>query len=127
MTHPELATYRRQLLALHNRLDGDVSFLTDEALGKAGDESYVRLSHAPIHMADSGTECFEQQFTLGLRENEERRLQEVAAALERLEQRVFGRCEECQQTISQTRLHALPYTRYCVRCARQIQGKTAER
>jgi len=120
MTRSELETYRRQLLALHNRLDGDVSCLTDEALGKADDEAHVSLSHAPIHMADSGSDNFEQQFTLDLRENEEQRLQEVAFALERIEQGAFGRCEECQKTIPQARLDAVPYTRYCVQCARKL-------
>jgi len=127
MTRSELETYRRQLLALHSRLDGDVSYLTDEALGKAGDEAYVNLSHAPTHMADSGTETFEQQFTLGLRETEEQRLREVAFAPERIEQGSFGRCAKCQKTITQTRLHTLPHTRYCVRCARKLQEEATKR
>ena len=61
-------------------------------------------------MADAGTDNFEQQFTLSLRENEEQRSQEVAAALERIEQGTFGCCEECQKEIPQTRLEAVPYT-----------------
>jgi DnaK suppressor protein len=121
MTNTELKTYRRQLLAMQNRLNTDVSYLTDEALGKPGDEARVNLSHVPIHMADLGTECFEQQFTLSLLENEEQRLEEVAAALERMAQGTFGCCEECQQTIPQARLEALPYACYCVGCARKLQ------
>src|SRR5215469_18500273 len=105
MTKPELETHRRQLLALQNRLNTDVSDLADEALGKPGDEVNVSLSHAPIHMADQGTDTYEQQFTLSLMEHEEQTLGEIAAALERIEQGAFGRCEECQKPIPQTRLH----------------------
>ena len=121
MTNSELQIYRLQLLALQNRLNIDVSDLADEALGKPGDEATVNLSHAPIHMADQGTDSFEQQFTLSLMENEEQTLGEIAAALERIERGTFGCCEECQQTIPQARLEALPYTCYCVGCARKLQ------
>ena len=127
MTKPELETHRRQLLALQNRLNTDVSDLADEALGKPGDEVSVSLSHAPIHMADQGTDSYEQQFTLSLMENEEQTLGEIAAALERLEQGAFGRCEECRKPIPQTRLDVLPYTRHCVECARKLQGEATER
>src|ERR1700732_1050344 len=109
MTDTEIETYRLQLLALQNRLNTDVADLSDEALGKPGDEATVNLSHSPIHMADHGSDNFEQQFTLSLMENEEQTLGEIAAALERIEQGAFGRCEECQQPISQARLEALPY------------------
>jgi RNA polymerase-binding protein DksA len=126
MTNTELMTYRRKLLALQSRLNTDVSDLADEALGKPGDEASVNLSHVPIHMADQATDNFEQQFTLSLVENEERTLGEIAAALDRIEQGTFGCCEECQQTIPSSRLQALPYTRYCVGCARKRQGKAQE-
>ena len=127
MTKPELETYRWQLLALQNRLNTDVWDLADEALGKPGNEANVNLSHVPIHMADQGTDSYEQQFTLSLMENEEQTLGEIAAALERIEQEAFGRCEQCQKPIPQTRLDALPYTRYCVACARELQGEATER
>jgi len=126
MTNTELETHRRHLLALQNRLNTDVSDLADEALGKPGDEANVNLSHAPIHMADRGTDCYEQQFTLSLMENEEQMLGEIAAALERIEQGAFGRCEECQKIIPHARLEALPYARHCVECARKLQGGATE-
>ncbi len=127
MTNTELMTYRRQLLALRSRLNTDVSDLADEALGKPGDEASVNLSHAPIHTADQGSDSFEQQFTLSLMENEERTLGEIAAALGRIAQGTFGCCEECQQPILPARLEALPYTCYCIGCARKLQGQAAQR
>lgn len=43
-------------------------------------------------------------------------LREIEAALIRLEQGSYGRCEECAAVISEQRLEILPYTRYCARC-----------
>jgi DnaK suppressor protein len=121
MTSAERDTHRRNLLFLQSRLNGDVSHLTDEALRKAGGEASGNLSNMPIHMADLGTDNFEQEFTLSLLQNEEQVLTEIGAALDRLDQGTFGHCEECAGDIPKVRLNALPYTRYCVECARRLE------
>ncbi len=121
MTQADCDGYRQQLLDLRGRLRGDVSHLTNEALHKTGGEASGSLSNTPIHMADLGTDNFEQEFTLGLIENEELALDEIAAALDRVDQKTFGRCEQCQKEIPRARLQALPYTRYCVECARKVE------
>lgn len=121
MTKAELDTYRDSLLSLRSRLTGDVSHLADEALRARGGEASGSLSNAPLHMADLGTDNFEQEFTLRLLQNQEQALTEIDEALERIRQDKFGRCEECQEAIPKARLQSLPYTRYCVSCARKLQ------
>jgi RNA polymerase-binding transcription factor DksA len=125
MNATELKAFHKQLLDLQERLGGDVSHLTDEAFNKQGDETGGNLSHMPIHMADLGTDNFEQENTLNLLANEETMLKEIAAALERIDGGKFGKCEECKGEIAKPRLKELPYTRYCVACARKMdQGKS---
>jgi RNA polymerase-binding transcription factor DksA len=119
MTTTESSKYRDTLLALRNRLKGDVTHLTGEALREAGGEASGGISNTPLHMADLGTDNFEQEFTLGLIQNEEQTITEIDAALARIRNGTFGRCEECQQEIPATRLQALPYARHCVACARK--------
>src|SRR5712691_12717785 len=121
MTANELDTYRQLLLGIRQQFNGDISHLTEEALRRAGGEASGSLSNMPIHMADLGTDNFEQEFTLSLIESEEGRLKEINAALDRIELGTFGRCEECQKAIPKPRLQALPFTRYCVDCARKLQ------
>lgn len=120
MNSTELKNYKKQLLALQERLGGDVSHLTDEAFNKQGDETGGNLSHMPIHMADLGTDNFEQENTLHLLANEEQMLNEISAALERIDAGKFGQCEECRADIAKPRLKELPYTRFCVECARKM-------
>jgi DnaK suppressor protein len=76
----------------------------------------------PIHMADVGTDNYEQEFTLSLLENEESTLDAVEAALERIETGVYGTCAECGKVIPKTRLNAIPFTPYCVKCASKLEG-----
>jgi RNA polymerase-binding transcription factor DksA len=121
MTKADLDTYRETLLSLRRRLNGDVSHLADEALRAMGGEASGSLSNAPLHMADLGTDNFEQEFTLSLLQNQEQALEEITEALERIRHGTFGLCEECKGPIPKARLQALPYTRHCVGCARKLQ------
>jgi RNA polymerase-binding transcription factor DksA len=124
MTKTEMEAMRANLLSLRSRHNGDVSHLADEALRRTGGGAAGNLSNMPIHMADLGTDNFEQEFTLSLLQNEEQLLDEIGAALERMNQGTFGRCEECQGEIPKARLQAVPYTRYCVDCARKLERGT---
>ena len=123
MTKAELEGYRRQLLALRDRLNGDVSHLADEALRRTGSGATGNLSNMPIHMADLGTDNFEQEFTLSLMQTEEQLLGEIAGALERIKHGSYGLCEECQAAIPKARLQAVPYARHCVACARKLETR----
>src|ERR1700753_483770 len=116
MTKTEMDAYREQLISLRDRLNGDVSSLTQEALGKSGNDG---SSNMPIHMADLGSDAFEQENTLNLLANEQQALDEIREALDRIKQKTFGRCEECEGEIPKARLKEIPYARYCVDCARK--------
>ncbi len=121
MTKAELEGFRQRLVALRDRHNGDASHLADEAFRRTGGGAAGNLSNTPIHMADLGTDNFEQEFTLNLLENEAQLLEEVGAALDRVRQGTFGKCEECETAIPKARLEAVPYTRYCVACARKLE------
>ncbi|MFM7844558.1 MAG: TraR/DksA family transcriptional regulator [Planctomycetota bacterium] len=121
MNKRESKEYKQLLLALRARLRGDVSAMADAALKKTRSESSGDLSSMPIHMADVGSDNFEQEFTLSLMENDEETLNQIEAALERIEEGVYGLCVECDAKIPKMRLQALPYTPYCVKCAAKFQ------
>ena len=50
-------------------------------------------------------------------------LGQVESALERIEQGAYGACVECEAKIPKTRLNALPYTPYCVKCASKLEAR----
>lgn len=123
MKKADMKTYREQLLRLRSRLRGDVNQLADAALKKNGGEGNGNLSSMPIHMADIGSDNFEQEFTLTLMASEEETLEAIEAALERIEDGSYGLCEECNVRIPKTRLNAIPYATLCVRCAEQLERR----
>jgi DnaK suppressor protein len=113
-----LKVYREQLLHLRARLRGDVHAMADSAL-KRNREVGGDVSSMPIHMADLGTDNFEQEFTLSLMETEGDTLQSIEAALERVEEGTYGVCDECTGPIAKTRLQAIPYAPLCIKCAQK--------
>lgn len=119
----EVESFREVLKNLRARLRGDLEQLTDEALHRNGAESSGNLSNMPLHMADVGTENYDQEFDLGLMENQQGTLDQVHEALARVEEGTFGLCLECGQPIAKPRLQAIPYTPHCIECARKLEPR----
>jgi RNA polymerase-binding transcription factor DksA len=123
MTKSDVEQYRRQLLDLSHRLKGDISSLAKEALrSTAGDQS-GGLSKLPLHLADLGSDSYDHELAISFLENDNQIAEEIKLALERIDGGTFGRCEECKQSISKERLQAVPFTRYCIDCARQLEER----
>ena len=116
----EAREFKSMLLSLRARLRGDVTALADAALRKTRSEASGDLSSMPIHMADMGTDAFEQEFTLSLMEHDGSALEQIEAALVRIEDGNYGVCVECEAKIPKARLQVLPQTPHCVKCADKV-------
>ena len=113
LTRAACEPYRQLLLEKRAQLVGDVSTLQDEALSRNRQDAAGDLSNMPIHMADLGTDNYEQEFTLGLIEGERRLLREIDEALERIEKGTYGVCLATGRPVGRARLKAQPWARYC--------------
>lgn len=111
------------LLAKRDQLLGAVTHMENEALGKSRSESAGDLSQMPIHMADIGTDNYEQEFTLGLIANERETLKEIDEALVRIDGGTYGVCLGTHKPISKARLDARPWARYCIEYHRQQEQR----
>jgi DnaK suppressor protein len=116
MKKTEMVSYRDKLHMLRARLRGDVTTMAEVALRKSGMEG-SDSNAMPIHMAELGSDNFEQEFTLGLMEAEGDTLGLIESALERIQNGSYGRCVQCDGAIPKARLNAIPYTPVCIKCA----------
>src|SRR5262249_15063185 len=80
------------------------------------------LSNMPIHMADVGTDNFEQEFTLGLIESERQILREIQEALIRIDDNTFGICQGTGKPIPRVRLEAVPWAKYRIEYSRLLES-----
>ena len=95
-TKAELTKYKAMLEHQLALLRGDVGSMRDEALRASEQDASVD------HLADQGTDNYDQGFMLGLIENEEETIQHIEEALERVAGRGdwdFGLCPLCQEQL----------------------------
>jgi DnaK suppressor protein len=121
MKKMDMLAYKDKLHAIRSRLRGDVSTMAEVALRKSGMEGSDSVG-MPIHMAELGSDNFEQEFTLSLLETEEDTLALIETALERIDDGIYGRCIQCDGAIPKARLNAIPYTPVCIKCAEAMEN-----
>ncbi len=119
----EIEDFKKVLVARKDKILGTVSQMQGEALNHSRQDSSGDLSSIPFHLADIGTDNYEQELTLGLIENEEDELKEIGVALDKIEKGVFGLCEECQAVIPVERLRAIPYAKLCAACKQREEKR----
>lgn len=115
----ELEEFRQLLVEKRCELIGDVNHLQNEAMRQGSSGESSGASSMPIHMADIGTDTWEQELTLGLIENERGLLREIDEALKRIDDRTYGICMATNRPISKSRLRAKPWAKYCIEYARK--------
>ncbi|MHC4416445.1 MAG: TraR/DksA family transcriptional regulator [Planctomycetota bacterium] len=122
LTKKQLAHFRELLLGKRAELVGDLSAMEAQALQSTGGTS----SHMPIHMADIGTDTYDQDLMLNLAEAERRRLRDLDEALLRIEDGTYGICQMTGRPIPKARLDAKPWAKYTIEAAREIERGLGE-
>lgn len=128
----DINRYRDRLLTMRRDLLSSSTELAAEALQAGGGEFSVD------HMADHGSDNYEQDFNLKLLEGEAAQLAEIRDALLKLDGKAdlpFGGCEACADQdlrlcptcpwIDSSRLDVIPYARLCVQ-AKELEEKRSK-
>lgn len=118
MARKEAMSKMREVLiarrdALRKALTGDLSMLKELREQSSGDVVDVALDSA------------QDELNSQLAEVESRELSNVEAALEKMREGSYGRCEGCNENIPLVRLQALPYATLCIQCQTELE-KTGE-
>lgn len=114
----QLKHFQELLIEKRVELIGDIVGMEDAAL-RGRDAS--NLSTMPLHMADAGSDTYDQDLMLGLMESERKLLIEIDEALMRIADKTFGVCLATGQMINKARLEAKPWAKYCIEAARMIE------
>ena len=67
-------------------------------------------------VSDQASAEAEQNFSMRIREREQRLVKKIDEALERMNQDIYGICERCEEEIPYPRLKARPVTTLCINC-----------
>ena len=119
----ELTDARKVLWAERTRLLGEAAALAgrERLFGEMQRTSAGGSDGSGSHAADVATELFEQELAAFLSRNVQTHLTEVMDALTRIDEGVYGQCEDCGEEIAPERLGALPWARRCMPCQSQLE------
>lgn len=121
LSKEDLDMFRHLLLDKRAELLGDVNHMEQHVLRSNRQDAAGDLSSMPIHMADIGSDNYEQEFTLGLLENEQQVIRDIDEALTWIEDRTYGICRATGKIITKARLKANPWAKYCIDHARLLE------
>jgi RNA polymerase-binding transcription factor DksA len=110
------AEQTRQLIASERtRLEGLIREReTETGIGSESEtDSISELSSSDQHQGELGTETFEREKDFSLLEQLEAEISDLDAALRKIDEGTYGRCEICSKQIDPERLEAMPGTRTC--------------
>ena len=114
MKTDKMRHYREALLALRRQVRGNADHVVESIREDVNLDTNV--SAAPVHLADVAGTAVDAEVEIF--QTERGMLDEINAALGRIDRDQFGLCQDCGAVISEQRLDAIPYTPICGRCAK---------
>ena len=119
----ELGDFKKLILKRKEEILEAIKHISEDALKKSQKEASGDISGYTYHMADVATDTYDIEFSLGLASDDRKLLYELDEALSRIEEGTFGICEGCKTLISKTRLKAVPYARFCIKCQEKKENR----
>lgn len=123
MPKAELKKYKALLLKEREKIGGDISSITKDTLKRSQKDASGDLSGYSYHMADSATDNYDVEFSLGRASDEQKLLYVIDDALRRMQDGTYGCCQQCSKAIAKNRLQALPHAALCIECQKANEIK----
>jgi len=123
MNKKEAKVFREILLKKKAEISKGIEHIANDALKTSQRDATGDLSAYSLHMADMATDNYDREFSLSLATNEQKVLNRIDEALEKIENSTFGQCELCEKKISKVRLKVVPYAELCVPCQEKQEKK----
>lgn len=106
---------RSALEERREHVQGELDRLQNE-IREMGVAQEIERGSLSNHMADDGSNVWEQERILTMSNDLQDLLNQVADAEDRLRRGVYGDCERCGKPINPERLEAFPWVRFCIEC-----------
>src|SRR5215471_2518728 len=83
----------------------------------AGLDAETQVEVVPDDEGAAASRSWMEDLALDSRERRSQKLNDIEAALRRVDQGTYGICDNCGKEIGERRLQALPWARLCLECA----------
>ena len=91
--------------------------LKEEATARLKDKKDMDMPEAEVgDDIDNATRSLDKEILFELSGNAHNTIEQIEAALRKMDKGIYGICEYCRQPIGKKRMKALPFARYCINC-----------
>ena len=113
MDEEQLQEIRDNLLKMREEVleESEKAYAASQSLGKDGVPD----------IGDMSSNSYNQEVLMNLSATQRGRVRDIDAALERMDQGVYGLCAGCEEEIPQRRMEVRPFSRYCVDCKSEVE------
>lgn len=113
MDEEELAEIRAHLLQMRDEVltESERAYAASQSLGKDGVPD----------IGDMSSNSYNQEVLMNLSETQRSHVRDIDAALERMDEGVYGLCMRCEEEIAARRMEVRPFSRYCVDCKAEVE------
>ena len=113
----KLNQFRKSIEKRMEEIAEDMGDIHDGILDNGNDsEGSSQESVFSVHMADAGTDSFEQEKNYILMGHESDYYKNLEVALDRVDDGIFGLCKICEELIPEERMLEVPNATKCVGC-----------
>ena len=116
-TKSKLKVFKQAIEKRMEEIATDMDDLHDGILDNSNDGGNLsQESVFSVHMADAGTDSFEQEKNYNLMSRESDYYKNLEIALERIDDGTFGMCNICDDLNPEERMIEVPNATKCVKC-----------
>ena len=72
---------------------------------------------------DNASKSLDKEILFELSGNAHKTIDQIEAALRKIDKGIYGTCEYCRKPIPKKRMLALPFARYCINCQHSNEGR----
>lgn len=121
MNKRERKKFEKLLVEMREKKQEYITALRELAISRTQRDASGDISAFTSHPADISTESDEREKVASLITRETLSLNELDAALERIRDASYGKCDTCGGDIPPARLQALPFATLCVKCQAEAE------
>jgi DnaK suppressor protein len=116
----EINKYRKQLETDRTELLEELKHLEERTSGRDNASAPIATEDFDEPGGDAATETLDRTLAMATSENLRDMLENINAALRKMEKGTYGLCDMCGKDIPKKRLEALPYATMCLTCRKRI-------
>jgi DnaK suppressor protein len=123
LTKKQLQHFKDRLLAEKNRVLEEMGDLQQNNLKQSISDASGENSRYTYHLGDVASLSYGREFSMGLSERQQKYLEEIDEALQRIEEGTYGICKVTGETITAERLEEVPVAKYSVKGKEMLERR----